>query len=350
MPTVLESLNTALHHAFTDHEQVYLVGEDLLDPYGGAFKVGRGLSTRFPSRVLTTPISEAGFVGLAAGMALRGLRPVVEIMFGDFITLVADQLINQISKFRWMYNHQVRLPIVIRCPMGGRRGYGPTHSQTLEKLFLGIPGLQVVAPAAFQLAGGAGSPGALLYDAIIHNDDPLLFIENKLQYLMPVQSQAELSDFNLTTISSELGDMYPTYNLSVRGAPPATLTIACYGYIAELVKQAASILAYEQEIFCEVVVPTRLAPFDVQAVTSSARHSGALMTVEEGSLSLGWGSEVVSRVAEAPETHGIRFMRIAAREVPIPASGPLEEQALPQVRNIVESAVELHRNKISQLI
>ena len=120
---------------------------------GGHLKLHSGLSTNFPYRVLTTPISEVGFVGVAAGMALRGLRPVVEIMFGDFITLIADQLINHIAKFRWMYNDQVSLPMVIRTPMGGRRGHGPTHSQTLEKIILGVPGLQVISPAAFALAG-----------------------------------------------------------------------------------------------------------------------------------------------------------------------------------------------------
>ena len=102
--TVLESLNLALHRRLSDNKHVYLLGEDVLDPYGGAFKVTRGLSTKFPDRVITTPISEAGFVGVAAGMALRGLRPVVEIMFGDFTTLIADQMINHIAKFRWMYN------------------------------------------------------------------------------------------------------------------------------------------------------------------------------------------------------------------------------------------------------
>ncbi len=141
MTTVLASLNSALRQALTQDERVLLLGEDILDPYGGAFKVTRGLSEAFPERVLTTPISEAGFTGVATGMALRGLRPVVEIMFGDFVTLIADQLINHAAKFRWMYNDQVSVPLVVRTPMGGRRGYGPTHSQTLEKLFLGVPGL-----------------------------------------------------------------------------------------------------------------------------------------------------------------------------------------------------------------
>ena len=155
MLTILEILNASLHDVMTQDERVYIMGEDILDPYGGAFKVTKGLSTTFPERVITTPISEAGIVGVAAGMALRGLRPIVEIMFGDFFTLIADQLINHITKFKWMYNDQVNVPIVIRAPMGGRRGYGPTHSQSLEKLFLGIPALRVLSPSTISVPSGA---------------------------------------------------------------------------------------------------------------------------------------------------------------------------------------------------
>jgi pyruvate dehydrogenase E1 component beta subunit/2-oxoisovalerate dehydrogenase E1 component len=145
MPTILESLNSALHSALAADPRVIILGEDILDPYGGAFKVTRGLSSAYPDRVLTTPVSEAAIVGIATGMSLRGFRPVVEIMFGDFITLAADQIINHVSKLRFMYNEQVQAPIVIRNTMGVRRGYGPTHSQSLEKIFLGIPGLRVLA-------------------------------------------------------------------------------------------------------------------------------------------------------------------------------------------------------------
>ncbi len=159
MTTVLYSLNRALHRAFAEDERVYLIGEDLLDPYGGAFKVARGLSTAYPGRVLTTPVSEAGILGVGTGMALRGLRPVVEVMFGDFVTLIADQLVNHAAKFRAMYNGQVAVPLVVRTPMGGRRGYGPTHSQSLEKLFLGVPGLRVLAPSRAGRPGGAAAPG-----------------------------------------------------------------------------------------------------------------------------------------------------------------------------------------------
>jgi pyruvate/2-oxoglutarate/acetoin dehydrogenase E1 component len=341
MQSVLESLNTALHQAFTDDKTVYLLGEDILDPYGGAFKVTRGLSTSFPDRVLTTPISEAGFVGVAAGMALRGMRPVVEIMFGDFITLIADQLINHIAKFRWMYNDQVCLPLVIRTPMGGRRGYGPTHSQTLEKLLLGIPGLQVVAPAALSLMDGSGSPGSLLYQSILQNDDPLIFIENKLQYLLPVQNQAELKDLELSSHPGNTGQKFPTYTLSIQGAPPAVLTITAYGYMAELVKQAAIRLAFEHEIFTELVIPTQLAPFEVDPIISSVSHTGCLLVVEEGNLTLGWGAEVVARVSEALGPQPIRVRRLAAKDLPVPSSGPLEAQVLPDVDQIIDSAIHL---------
>jgi len=206
MTIVLEALNAALHRAFCADERVYLLGQDILDPYGGAFKVSRGLSTAYPKRVLTTPISEAGITGVAAGMALRGLRPVVEIMFGDFTLLAADQIINHIAKFRWMYNHQVNLPLVVRTPMGGRRGYGPTHSQTLEKLFLGMPGLRTLA------ANTLTDPGELLRKAILEDVGPVFFVENKLLYLKPLLDQEALKDFELEQFISKDSYFGATYD------------------------------------------------------------------------------------------------------------------------------------------
>ncbi len=339
MPTVLESLNSALLQAFSENKNVYLLGEDILDPYGGAFKVTRGLSTLYPDRVLTTPISEAGFVGVAAGMALRGLRPVVEIMFGDFTTLIADQVINHIAKFPWMYNNQVSLPIVIRTPMGGRRGYGPTHSQTLEKLFLGVPGLRVVAPAAFCRSDRSGGPGDLLYQSILESTEPTLFIENKLQYYLPVQNQDDLKDFIVEIDPRLQGSSLPSYSITIRGSPPANLTIAAYGYMAELARQAVLRLAYEHELFAELVVPTQLSPFKVDPILSSSHHTGALLVVEEGTLSLGWGAELLARLSEADGSHTMWSKRLAAKEVPVPASGPLEADMLPGIDQIIQSAL-----------
>jgi pyruvate/2-oxoglutarate/acetoin dehydrogenase E1 component len=353
MPTILESLNACLHRAMEADARVYILGEDILDPYGGAFKVTRGLSTAFPERVLTTPVSEAGIAGVAAGMALRGLRPVAEIMFGDFITLAADQLINHISKFRWMYNDQVNVPLVMRVPMGGRRGYGPTHSQSLEKLYLGVPGLRVLAPCSL---GGAG---ALLYNAILDDDDPVLFIENKLLYLADIQNEANLEDFRLSKFSDQEATSSqnspqtsrtfplspasypPTYLLSLREAPPPILTMTTYGHMVELAQEAVVRLAYEHEIFTELVVPTQLAPVELQPLFSSVGRTHRLLVLEEGTLTLGWGAEVLARTVEALEKQPPIGKRVAAADAPIPASGPLEAALLPDVDDIVRTAREM---------
>jgi pyruvate/2-oxoglutarate/acetoin dehydrogenase E1 component len=341
MTTVLEALNSSLHQAFAADPHVYLLGEDVLDPYGGAFKVTRGLSNAYPSRVLTTPVSEAGITGIAAGMALRDLRPVVEIMFGDFVTLIADQVINHIAKFRWMYNNQVRVPLVIRTPMGGRRGYGPTHSQTLEKLYLGIPGLTVLAPT------NLGDPGKLLYDAILNCDDPVLFVENKLLYLLPVFEADPQAEFVIrtshpaTTGDQQIAGLAPGYALTVRGAPDPALTIYAYGYMAELARQAVVRLAYEQEIFCELVVPTRLAPFESDILVESLRRTARLLVIEEGTRSLGWGAEILARCAEDPSLTLQAACRLAAMEIPVPASSALEAGALPDTDSIVKSCLDI---------
>lgn len=330
MTTVLDSLNTALQQALASDERVILLGEDILDPYGGAFKATRGLSEAFPGQVLTTPISEAGMVGVASGMALRGLRPVVEIMFGDFLTLAADQLINHAAKFRHMYNEQAHVPLLIRTPMGGRRGYGPTHSQTLEKHFLGTPGLRTLAPCAL------GEPGELLRQAILADDDPVLFVENKLLYLLPVQEVPGGAEVEISE-SRPAGSYAPAYRLRLRGAPAPELTLAAYGYMAELARQAMLRLAYENEIFCELIAPTQLAPFELEAVWSSLEHTGRLVSIEEGAHDLGWGAEVTARAAEkfGPRLRATR--RVAALDTPVPASGPLENAALPSVERIVET-------------
>lgn len=328
--TVLESLNQGLRHALETDRRVVLIGEDLLDPYGGAFKASRGLSTARPEQVWTSPISEAGIVGLAAGLALRGLRPVVEIMFGDFLTLAADQLINHAAKYRWMYNDQVRVPLVVRTPMGGRRGYGPTHSQTLEKHFLGVPGLQVYAPASI------GDPGALLAHLILEHEDPLLFIENKLQYLHPVLDPDREPDFAITASGEP-----PLYRLRLQGAPEPTLTLAAYGYMADLARQVVQALAYEEEIFVELVVPQKLSPFEIAPILDSAAATGRLLALEEGSFTLGWGAEVLAQAAGQPGLRLRAARRVAAADLPIPASGPLEERVLPQKETIAEAIREM---------
>jgi pyruvate/2-oxoglutarate/acetoin dehydrogenase E1 component len=331
MQTVLESLNAALHKALAQDQRVFLLGEDILDPYGGAFKVSHGLSDAFPGRVITTPISEAGILGIGTGMALRGLLPVVEIMFGDFLALAADQLVNHTAKFSWIYSGRGRVPLVVRTPMGGRRGYGPTHSQTLEKLFLGVPGLKLLAPSTL------GAPGDLLLDSILSDEDPIIFVENKLLYLLKLFSPDDSNELEIGEIHSHRASSYAsTYTVRVRGAPPPEITLTAYGYMADLALQAARRLAYENEIFIELVVPEQLSPFEIEPILASASRTGKLFTVEEGSLSLGWGAEILARVAETLGGRLRSAQRLASSDWPIPASRPLEEATLPGVDQIIE--------------
>lgn len=330
MSTVLEALNQALAQCLSASEKVYFLGEDILEPYGGAFKIARGLSTSFPERVITTPVSEAGIVGVGVGMALRGLRPVIEIMFGDFVTLAADQLINHAAKLRWMSADQVSVPLVVRTPMGGRRGYGPTHSQTLEKHFLGTPGLRVVAVSALD------DPGELLRQAIIEDNDPVLFIEHKLLYARPVISLDGQSEFHVTRQDGR----YPCYHLVLAGSPAPVLTLTAYGYMAELARETIRRLAYDHEIFCELVVPTQLSPFELHFLETHVSRTRRLLTLEEGSLPLGWGAEIVARLHETA-IPGLEARRLGAKDMPVPAAAPLEEAVLPGVEDIQRAALEM---------
>lgn len=338
MTRVVESLNHALRQCLEDDPSVYLLGEDILDPYGGAFRVTQGLSTAFPERVLTTPVSEAGIVGAGVGMALRGLRPVVEIMFGDFLMLAGDALLNHAAKMHWMSGGQVDVPLVVRTPMGGRRGYGATHSQTLEKHLLGSPGLRTLAANALQ------DPGELLAHAIQREHEPVLFVEHKLLYAEPIGGGLDAALFEW-----ESGpEPYPSMRIRLKGSPRIDLSMASYGYMASLALQAVRRLAYEHEIFAELVVYTQLGPFDASPILPGLQQSGRLLTIEEGARSLGWGAEVVAAVVES---YGpVSASRVAAADTPIPASQPLEDFMLPDVDDIVGAAERLRKGDARVLV
>jgi 2-oxoisovalerate dehydrogenase E1 component len=326
---VVQHLNRALEELMAERDDVLLIGEDLLDPYGGAFKVTRGLSTRFPGRVLATPISEAGFIGVGSGFALRGLRPIVEIMFGDFLALGADQILNHLAKFRWMYDDQVETPVVIRTPMGGRRGYGPTHSQSIEKMFLGVPGLVVVALSLRH------DPGALLRHAVVHDPRPVLFIEQKLLYAkrLSVSSPPGLV-FELH--HSERDALYPTAMWRPDGAR-ADVTVVTYGAMTEPVERAMQVSFEADEVLAEYVIPSQLAPLRVEAIVDSVRRTGRLVVVEEGTTPWGFGAELAARVVEALRDRPPRVARVGAHHLPIPGARPAEDAVLPDVERIVEA-------------
>jgi pyruvate/2-oxoglutarate/acetoin dehydrogenase E1 component len=237
-----------------------------------------------------------------------------------------------------MYNDKVRVPLVIRTPMGGRRGYGPTHSQTLEKHFIGAPGWHVVAPSPFH------EPGTLLYRAVLDDDDPVLFIENKAMYARPVReasSPGRLGDFHVCTTTGR----YPTVTLSFDSFSRADVTLVAYGGMAELAETAAEQLLMREEIFCEIVVPSSLSPIDLDPVLESLRRAGRFVVCEEGTQTAGWGAELIAAVtAEAFELLQAPPLRVAAKDLPIANTSTLETAILPQLEDIDQAILRVCSN------
>jgi pyruvate/2-oxoglutarate/acetoin dehydrogenase E1 component len=329
----VQVLNETLHELFVERDDVFLLGEDILDPYGGAFKVTQGLSDAHPDRVLTTPISEASLFGVAAGMALRGQRPILEIMFGDFIALGMDQIVNGIAKFREMYDDQVTVPLVVRTPMGGRRGYGPTHSQSLEKLLLGVPNVVVVAASECHDLRG------LLTNAV-EDDRPVFFVENKLMYGRPNRRPEDGHIGELAV--REAGTWYPALTFSGTDFSEGSVTVVTYGGMLPVALEAVTELIIEHEIFCEVVALSQLLPMELEPVLESVARTGALVTAEEGTLTGGFGAEIAARVQEAAwsDLRG-PVQRVAARDGIIPSARSLEDEMLPGVADVVEAILVL---------
>jgi 2-oxoisovalerate dehydrogenase E1 component len=321
-------LHTALQRNMQQYDRIVLLGEDIEGPYGGAFKVTKTLSAMFPGRVRNTPISEAALVGLGNGLALHGWLPVCEIMFGDFLTLAFDQWLNHAAKFRYMYNEQVRVPLIVRTPMGGKRGYGPTHSQSLEKHFLGVPGTRVLALHARY------DPG-LVYDTLFATiDRPTLVIENKLLYGVRVSDQAPAG-----FVLEHTTDLFPTTRL--RPVGPPDVTILCYGGLVHEVERAVEQLFDEHEVICEVLCPLQLYPLNSWPLVTSVQQSGRLLVVEEGVGFAAFGAEAVTQLVEHAPGAIRQVRRLAAPLHPIPSCGPLEKALLPGEQQVIEAVVQL---------
>jgi pyruvate/2-oxoglutarate/acetoin dehydrogenase E1 component len=318
--TYWQALQEALFEEMTRDPCVFLMGEDI-GVYGGAFGVTRGLLAEFgPERVRCTPISEATIVGAATGAALTGMRPVVEIMFMDFLTLAMDQLVNHAAKFRYMYGPQVRVPLVLRTPAGGGRSYGATHSQSLEAWFLHAPGLKVVAPATPADAKG-------LLRSAIRDDNPVLCVEHKLLYA--------------TTGPVPEGDLMTPIGRAVVRRPGTAATMVAYSYHVGLAEQAAEELA-RRGIDVEVIDLRTLVPLDTETILASVRKTGRLVCIEEGPRTGGVGAEIAARVAEhAYEYLDAPICRVAGADVPIPFSSPLERAALPDQDDIIQAVEQL---------
>ncbi len=317
--TTVQFIKNALDEALASDSRVFLMGEDIA-AYGGSFGVTRGLVDKYgPVRIRNTPISEPAFTGMAIGAAVAGSRPIVEIMFMDFITLCVDQLVNMAAKLHYIYGQSC--PLVLRTAMGAGRSYGATHSQCLERLFTGIPGLKVVA-------GSDGPDCARLLLGALADPNPVLVLEHKLLYPLRFEEPAD-----------SIAPVSPGSARITRAG--ADVTIVSWSYMAHLALQAAAALA-EEEIEAEVVDVRSLAPLDVGTLVASAQKTGRVLVVEEGPLTGGVAAEIATRITEgAFSSLAAPVRRLAMPDVPVPSARELERAVMPDAAAIADAARDL---------
>lgn len=279
---VAENLNRALHALLDEDPCVYVLGEDIADPYGGAFKITKGLSTRFPERVLSTPISEGAIVGVSGGLALAGEKAIVEIMFSDFLTLAFDQIVNFASKSASMYGRRVPIHLVVRCPTGGNRQYGPTHSQSLQKHFVGFPGLSLHEISPFH-------DSRQLLDGVLSSGQPALIFEDKVVYTRRMFRDGIVDDLFRFEL---IGGGHPVARVFADEGDDADCVIIAPGGVSERALQAARRLLLEDEVVCQILVPSRLYPFEIEPLLPMVERAQQICIVEESTAGGTWGADV----------------------------------------------------------
>jgi 2-oxoisovalerate dehydrogenase E1 component beta subunit len=312
--TYLEALRSGLADLLAEDERVLLLGEDI-GVMGGAFRVTAGLQERFgTSRVIDTPMSETAILGCAIGLALGGLRPIVELQFADFISCCYDQLVNEAAKLHWRFG--IAVPIVVRCPSGGGLGAGPFHSQCPEGIFAHVPGLKVICPATVQDAYG-------LLRAALADPDPVLVFEQKALYR---SQKAQL----------DRAAAVPVIGRAAVRRPGRHLSVVTYGAMLPRCLDAAEQLQGEG-IEAEVIDLVSLVPLDIDTVAASAARTGRLAVVHEDTSSSGIGAEVIARLAESDVLYCLDapVCRVTAPDTPVPSSPVLEDRYVPSTGRIL---------------
>jgi 2-oxoisovalerate dehydrogenase E1 component beta subunit len=314
--TYLEAVRAALEDELADDPRVVLIGQDI-GALGGAFRATAGLLERFGERrVVDTPISEIAIVGAAIGMAVRGMRPVAELQFADFISCAYDQLVTVAAKTHYRFG--IAIPIVVRAPSGGGLGAGPFHSQNPEGVFAHVPGLKVVCPGTVQDAYD-------LLRASIADPNPVLFFEHKALYR---SLRAPLAR----------GRRSCAFGHARVARPGRDLTLVTYGGMLPRCLAVAGLMA-ERGHDLEVVDLRTLVPLDMETVTGSVRRTGRAVIVHEDTLSSGIGAEVAARLSSEAFFHlDAPVERVAAPDAPAPSARPLEDAYVPSLERI-EAAV-----------
>ncbi|HEY4689912.1 MAG TPA: alpha-ketoacid dehydrogenase subunit beta [Anaerolineae bacterium] len=318
--TFAEAIREALAEEMRRDPRVFIVGEDVAEA-GTPFKVLSGLVEEFgPERVIDSPISEAGITGLGVGVAMTGLRPVVDIMFGDFITLTMDQMVNQAAKVHYMSGGKLKVPLVLRTTLGATRRSAAQHSQSLHAWFSHVPGLKVVIPSTPYDAKG-------LLKTAIRDDNPVAFFEDKMMYKLkgPVPAEEYTIPFGVADIKRAGAD----------------ITIVATSSMVQVALGAAKLLE-EIGVSAEVVDPRTTAPLDKQTLIESAKKTSRAIVVDEGYERYGVTAEIASVIADGAFYYlDAPVKRIGAMDVPIPFSPPLEDATVPNEQMVFEMAKTL---------
>ncbi len=319
--TYAQALKDAMSEEMRRDPKVFLLGEDI-GAYGGAFGVTRGMLEEFgPERIRDTPISEAAITGCAVGAAMTGMRPIMEIMFSDFLTIAMDQLVNQAAKARYQFGGQASVPMVLRTPEGSGTGAAAQHSQSVESWILNVPGLKVVAPSTPADAKG-------LLKASIRDDNPVVFFEQKLLY----RKKGEVPEGEY---------VIPLGQAEVK-REGRHVTLVTYGRMVDRGLEAAAALSAEG-IEVEVVDLRTLKPLDTETIIASACKTGRVLAVHEAPLFAGFGGEIVAAVCDSEAFYYLDapVKRLGGREVPIPYNKGLEAEVVPTLARITGALREL---------
>lgn len=320
-----KAINEAICEEMRADPGIILMGEDVAEA-GTPFKVLSGLIEEFgPQRIIDTPISEPGFVGIAVGAAMTGCRPIVDIMFGDFLFLIMDQLANQAAKQHYMSGGKLKVPMVLRTNLGATRRSAAQHSQSLHAMVAHIPGLKVAIPSTPYEAKG------LLKTAILDNN-PVVFFEDKLSY----QMKGEVPE-----------DQYqiPFGKANVLRAGEDITLIGCSSMV-QVIESAAQSLA-EHNISAEVIDIRTIVPLDETTLIESVKKTGRVIIVDEGHQSFGITAEIASRLAEKAFYYlDAPLIRLGAMDVPIPFSPALEDLTVPTPQTVIEKAQQLVSGEI----
>jgi pyruvate dehydrogenase E1 component beta subunit len=319
--TVRQAIHDTLYEELVRDENVFLLGEEI-GTFEGSYKITAGLLKEFgPKRIVDTPISENGFVGMATGAAMLGLRPVVEIMTINFIMLAIDEIVNHAAKIYYMFGGQCPVPMVIRTPGGGGQQLSATHSQNIEVWFSHVPGLQVVAPANPADAKG-------LLRTAIRNNNPVIYLENLALY--NVKGEEPESDY-----------VVPIGKAAI-AKEGTDLTLISYSRMVSTALEVAERVQQEHNLNVEVVDLRSLRPLDRETIVNSVKKTNRAIIFEEDWRSYGVGAEVAAMLQEeAFDYLDAPIKRLSNAEVPMPYSKPLEQAALTGAGQLAEAILEL---------